>query len=489
MANHTLEICPVDQEQLERPNWCPGMVVTDADLTAEQEYFRQKQRRHNFYLHGWGVVCGLEVTATPTVEQPWCIRISKGYALGPYGDEIFVPEPVDLDLATCIEGATTGSCEPSPVAGEALSDTVYIAISYIECLKAPGLPRLDKCGCPEEACEYSRRQDSYKISCLGAIPSSHQDQVQRLCDILAGDHVINCPSCPDDGYVVLAEVTLPGPDDENAELEIDNMTRLPLASTRILQEQLEACCCEAVPVQPLVAPDDLRCRAVSTTEMSLSWSGTTGEYQIRRSEDEENWEVVGTSPTINYIDRELTPGTTYHYEARSYRETDDNYSEWSDEAVCTTHQLPVLAWITSINPSDESSFTVYEEDSGTGYTEMAPENIVVNFSKALSEETVNATTIIVHIIPSEYSIGIGGEVSYQAGELSATFVPDEGFVELVSRHVEWTGDSAISLRFYVTVSGTDGIVDEEGFALDADHDGYEGGTFRSSFNVAIVRLA
>ena len=51
-------------------------------MIAEQEYFRQKLRRHNRFMHGWGVVCGLAVEPAPTRESPWRVRVTDGYALG-----------------------------------------------------------------------------------------------------------------------------------------------------------------------------------------------------------------------------------------------------------------------------------------------------------------------------------------------------------------------------------------------------------------------
>lgn len=50
---------------LTRPRYFNGQLLTADDLQAEQNYFREKLRRHNRCLHGWGVVRGLEVTQDP----------------------------------------------------------------------------------------------------------------------------------------------------------------------------------------------------------------------------------------------------------------------------------------------------------------------------------------------------------------------------------------------------------------------------------------
>ena len=63
---------------IERPRFFPRQLVTPDDLTLGQEYLRNKIRRHNRYLHGWGVVCGTRVDAS---TKPWKVIINKGYIL------------------------------------------------------------------------------------------------------------------------------------------------------------------------------------------------------------------------------------------------------------------------------------------------------------------------------------------------------------------------------------------------------------------------
>ncbi len=60
--------CCTGLECLERPRYFAGMLLTETELGSEQEYVRAKNRLHNRYLHGWGVVCGLQV-AQPAGEH------------------------------------------------------------------------------------------------------------------------------------------------------------------------------------------------------------------------------------------------------------------------------------------------------------------------------------------------------------------------------------------------------------------------------------
>ena len=232
-----------------RPRWFERMFVTVADMVAEQDYFREKLRRHNVFLHGWGVVCGLEVKAAATDEEPWRVEICPGYALTPQGDEVNVHESVFLDLARCGPGAITDPCDPRVVhCGQSTrGDRLFICIKYAECLAAPVRAMSAGCACEEEACEYSRICETFQLECLEECPPSHQPPSgPSLCELIDGRQLPPCPPCIDDPCVVLAEVTLPpSPRSEVIGRHIDNFScRRILVSTAVLQEALIRCCCE-----------------------------------------------------------------------------------------------------------------------------------------------------------------------------------------------------------------------------------------------------
>ncbi len=98
-----------------RPLFGPGQVLTAADLNALEEYVRTKNRLHSRYLHGWGVVCGLEVTCN---DCEGSVTIGPGYALDPCGEDIVVTAPTRFDIVAAIEAcanqsrAKTGDCDP-----------------------------------------------------------------------------------------------------------------------------------------------------------------------------------------------------------------------------------------------------------------------------------------------------------------------------------------------------------------------------------------
>ena len=79
---------------LERLNYFQGQLLSVSDLTAEQEYFLAKHRRHNRYLHGWGVVSGLKVTMPDSSE----IVVEPGVAIDCAGNEIHVGAQLRLKI-------------------------------------------------------------------------------------------------------------------------------------------------------------------------------------------------------------------------------------------------------------------------------------------------------------------------------------------------------------------------------------------------------
>jgi hypothetical protein len=54
---------------LVRMNYFHGQLIGDRDLRADQDYFRAKLRHANRCLHGYGVLCGLEVQPLPSPED------------------------------------------------------------------------------------------------------------------------------------------------------------------------------------------------------------------------------------------------------------------------------------------------------------------------------------------------------------------------------------------------------------------------------------
>jgi hypothetical protein len=243
----TCQAC--SQAALERVRYFPRQLLTVDDMVTDQNYFREKLRRHNRYLHGTGVVCGLWVTPSPTSDAPWQVAISAGYAVGPYGDEIYVDETVYLDLARCAAGDTTDPCDPTVynAAAKGIGRRLFVAIQYAECLAKPVRSMAAGCGCADVGCEFSRIRDSFELGCTLTPPHAPPP---LICALRSKNAVVPCPPDPTDPWVVLAEVLLPARSEAQlTAADIRNGVRTPLYSTSMIQTQVISCCCGPT-VQP-----------------------------------------------------------------------------------------------------------------------------------------------------------------------------------------------------------------------------------------------
>src|SRR5688500_17425729 len=67
--SHAAHAC-AEVPDVERLSDSDGQMLSAADFRSEQTYFREKLKLHNRCLHGYGVVCGLEITAV--TEESCC---------------------------------------------------------------------------------------------------------------------------------------------------------------------------------------------------------------------------------------------------------------------------------------------------------------------------------------------------------------------------------------------------------------------------------
>ena len=78
----------------ERPNYFGGQLLSDADLSADQAYFREKSKLYHRALDGHGIVCGLRLTCDP--DCCGRIRIGEGFAIDNCGNDIVVCRPASF---------------------------------------------------------------------------------------------------------------------------------------------------------------------------------------------------------------------------------------------------------------------------------------------------------------------------------------------------------------------------------------------------------
>lgn len=255
---------PCDDGLAERPRYFPRQLITPDDLTLEQEYFRNKMRRHNRLLHGWGVVCGaLVCPVLPSNESsapvPWKVVVQPGYILGPYGDEIIIGCNICFDLRTrCVTGVAGDDCGGGSVdpwcsdvyvQPKTKDGKLYVAIRYKQVMSRPVRVQPVGCGCDDNQCEYSRWRDGYEICVLDHCPTIGDPPT---LEFPKPGPTPTCPACPDEPWVGLAEILV---DDQGLVKQIDNCTCRRLA---VSFASLWWRCNTQVPTIDSVDPDELK---------------------------------------------------------------------------------------------------------------------------------------------------------------------------------------------------------------------------------------
>jgi hypothetical protein len=120
-----------------RPRFFAGQLITDADFRRLDQYLVGKDRLHNKFLHGSGVVCGLEVVCNPCDDT---VTVRPGYALGPCGEDIVVCSDASVPVGTLIREqrravAKTNCDDPygmTPNDCDALEQRWILAVCYDE---------------------------------------------------------------------------------------------------------------------------------------------------------------------------------------------------------------------------------------------------------------------------------------------------------------------------------------------------------------------
>jgi hypothetical protein len=208
---------------LERPVFAEGQLLSAEDLEAEQAYLREKDRLHNRMLHGWGVVCGLNVQPLARAMEPR-VLVTPGYLLGPNGDEIIVPEEQVIDLFS--EAGTTepaGGCAAVVRPGgrrledaRTCAEPLYLCIRYRECLTrfvpSPG----------SNEPQATRVLESYEFGLLPQLPEHYLTEGHDDPCI----HRLHPSIDPESQWVVLATIIVT-PDSQIDHITTDHRRHLP----------------------------------------------------------------------------------------------------------------------------------------------------------------------------------------------------------------------------------------------------------------------
>ncbi len=226
-----------------RARYFHGMLMTERDFTEEQKYHNEKRKMLNRMLHGWGVVCGLEIK--PTKPASSTIIIRPGLVLDCNGNEICVTEEYPLKIDKIIKSDPSPKVQAAecaePENGEE-EQKWYITIRYEEKTSDPVAVYAPAGGCEEKACEYSRTREGYCFElrkeinpkCCPAPRRKPEDEdnpcrkyekidpdyEKNVRELLCERFLMPCPGdCCDDKYVVLGSVIIKPKSNSDAQFE------------------------------------------------------------------------------------------------------------------------------------------------------------------------------------------------------------------------------------------------------------------------------
>jgi hypothetical protein len=143
--------------------------------------------------------------------------VQPGYLLSPGGEEIWIPTVQQISLrggARPTDPASAGGSDPwcTEVYVERPEGPVFLAVRYQQVEARPVPVQPGACGCDDLPCEASRYRDGFALGVLDECPDTGDPATTD-----AGNP--SCATGPDDGWVVLAEITL---DADGTITKIDN---------------------------------------------------------------------------------------------------------------------------------------------------------------------------------------------------------------------------------------------------------------------------
>jgi hypothetical protein len=156
----------------ERPRFFGGQLLTDQDLAAAQQYVIEKNKLHNRYLVGTGVVCGLMVKCDPCCDGS--VVVETGYAIDCEGNDIVLCQESSFDVLSYLKqrkqqddlpycGHTVYNKKTQPVDEE---KEYLLILSYAEEMAKPMTALVRNNGCNTSRCEPSRIRETFRFDLI-----------------------------------------------------------------------------------------------------------------------------------------------------------------------------------------------------------------------------------------------------------------------------------------------------------------------------------
>lgn len=272
-----------------RVRYSNGLVLGLDEFLQEQTYFLQKHRGHNRALHGYGVVCGLDVDSRGDPDPE--IVVSPGLALNPRGQTMTVDQDYCLRInawlaqnQTEIE-ALRGS-PPVPDSPDVL--TLYLVLCHRECetdlepIPSGPCQSLDKVTAP------TRIADDFQLDLRFDPPDqTEEDAIRALGAILRAIEIAPGPGLPltQDEFLDLIRALAPGGGGAPAPgSPMPDLLIHPDDADAFLRAALEVWVSE---VRPALLPDGRNCHngppvegCILLAEVSVPLALVAGEFRV-----------------------------------------------------------------------------------------------------------------------------------------------------------------------------------------------------------------
>jgi hypothetical protein len=167
-----------------RPRFFGGMLLTEDDLQAIDDYAVAKRRLTNRHVFGPGVVCGLAVDCDPC--KPGWLTVAPGYALDCCGNDIVVGCPESLDALSLLsdlrrrEGLDCGEpCDDNE------RRRYVLVVSYAEQPTDPVAPYVQD-DCAVGDCDFSRVREGYRFELVCEVQDPDPSLFDRLAECAKG---------------------------------------------------------------------------------------------------------------------------------------------------------------------------------------------------------------------------------------------------------------------------------------------------------------
>jgi hypothetical protein len=160
----------------ERPRYFCGHLLTDTDLSKEQQYVVEKHKLYHRTLHGHGIVCGLRLTCDPNCAGH--VLIGEGYAIDDCGNDLVVCEPQSFDVlgrlraqGRLVESEPPDPCKPGETPPECkVRQCFYVVACYAEEQTDFTTPFVAGCRPAVSECEPTRIREGVRFDVVAELP-------------------------------------------------------------------------------------------------------------------------------------------------------------------------------------------------------------------------------------------------------------------------------------------------------------------------------